>query len=96
MPNTQPATRFGFTKKHYDLLRKVVKDPYSFVADAKSAATVAEKWGTLPTETLLTAEEFDTYTDGAHKLETIKANVTASCSEAQVCKANGFPTTLLA
>ena len=96
MPKTQPATRFGFTKKHYDLLSKVVKNPYLFVADAESAATVAEKWGTLPTETLLTAEEFDTYTDGAHKLEVIKSNVTASCSEAQVCKANGFPTTLLA
>lgn len=94
MPKTQPATRFGFTKKHYDLLSKVVKNPYLFVADAESAATVAEKWGTLPTETLLTAEEFDTYTDGAHKLEVIKSNVTASCSEAQVCKANGFPTTL--
>ena len=96
MPKTQPATRFGFTKKHYDLLSKVVKNPYLFVADAESAATVAEKWGTLPTETLLTAEEFDTYTDGAHKLEVIKSNVTASCSEAQVCKANGFLTTLLA
>lgn len=94
MPKTQPATRFGFTKKHYDLLSKVVKNPYLFVADAESAATVAEKWGTLPTTTLLTAEEFDTYTDGAHKLEVIKSNVTASCSEAQVCKANGFPTTL--
>lgn len=94
MPNTQPATRFGFTKKHYDLLRIVVKDPYTFVADAKSATTVAEKWGTLPTVKMLTAEEFDTYTDGAHKLEVIKSNVTASCSETQVCKANGFPTIL--
>ena len=94
MPNKQPTTRFGFTAKHYDLLRKVVKDPYTFVADAKSAATVAEKWGTLPKDYLLTADEFTTYTDGAHKLETITANVTASCSEAQVCKANGFPTTL--
>lgn len=94
MPNKQPTTRFGFTKKHYDLLRKVVKDPYAFVSDAESAAEVAEKWGTLPTAIRLTAEEFDTYTDGAHKLEVIRANVTASCSETQVCKANGFPTIL--
>ena len=94
MPNKQ--SRFGFTKAHFTLLGLVTPNPYTFVSDAPDAATVGVAWAKIPTaqSRALTKQEWDTYQDGAYKLETFKANVSSSCSEAQVCAANNFPTLL--
>lgn len=83
--------RFGFNQDHINLLGLMVSSPEVAVANATSAKALATKWAKLPTDLgrPLTQAEFVVYMDGAHKLETIAANTTASCSEQEAClKAN--------
>lgn len=93
---TDKHTRFGFTRKHYTLLGLVTPNAYNFVDNAPDAATVSKAWGNIPTvqSRKLTSDEWDTYKDGAYKLETFAANVSSHYSEVQVCAANNFPTLL--
>ena len=88
------TTRFGFTKEHFALLGTVVRNPALFVVDAPNATSVSELWNTIPTKSQLTKAQWEIYKDGAYKLKTFESNVSSSCSEAQVCAANNFPTLL--
>ena len=93
---TDKQTRFGFTRKHFTLLGLVTPNAYTFVDNAPDAATVSKAWARIPTAQprKLTQDEWDTYKDGAYKLETFAANVSSACSEASVSSANNFPTLL--
>ena len=85
--------RFGFNQDHINLLGLMVSSPEAAVANATSAKALATKWANLATGGLgrpLTQAEFVVYMDGAHKLETIAANTTASCSEQEACSKANF------
>ena len=84
--------RFGFKQNHINLLGQLIAYPEVAVANAQSAAALSKKWAKL-VDGLgrpLTQAEFEVYTDGAHKLETIAASVATGCAEAEACSRANF------
>ena len=84
--------RFGFTQKHIDLFNKIMNGTAVTFITHSPVAVVDRNWSRLPTDCgrPLTSDEMDTYTDGAHKLRTIAANMQNGCSEAEACSKAGF------
>ena len=84
--------RFGFTQKHVDLFNKIMNGTAVTFITHSPVAAVDRNWSRLPTDCgrPLTSDEMATYTDGAHKLRTIAANMQNGCSETEACSKAGF------
>ena len=84
--------RFNFTQKHIDLLNLLMNGTALTFITHSTPAVIDRNWSRLPTDCgrALTKDEMNTYIDGAHKLQTVIANMDAGCTEAQACSKAGF------
>lgn len=84
--------RFNFTQKHVDLLNKLMNGAAATFIAHSTPEVIDRNWARLPTDCgrPLTKDEMDTYSDGAHKLQTVIASMKSGCSEAEACSRAGF------
>lgn len=84
--------RFNFTQKHVDLLNLLMNGTALTFITHSTPVVIDRNWSRLPTDCgrALTNDEMDTYKDGAHKLQTVIANMNDGCTEAQACSKAGF------